>query len=115
MDDGRGPGHRSLSRSGVLLFVSGVLQALNRAYSLTTGWIAAAIGLYVLTFVLDSAAFGPTVRRQLAEARHETVVHLPNRPDGLRVKEVPIDACGGACPSCGRRRIGAIRGGLPCR
>lgn len=55
----------------VLLFVSGALMVLNGAYSFTTGWIAAAIGLYVLTFALGIAAFGPTVRRQLAEARRD--------------------------------------------
>lgn len=55
----------------VLLFASGVLMVLTGAYSFTTGWIAAAIGLYVLTFALGITAFGPTVRRQLAEARRD--------------------------------------------
>lgn len=55
----------------VLLLASGVLMVLNGAYSFTTGWIVAAIGLYVLTFALGIAAFGPTVRRQLAEARRD--------------------------------------------
>ncbi len=55
----------------VLLFVSGVLMVLNSAYSFTTGWIATAIGLYVVTFMLGIVAFGPTVRRQLAEARRD--------------------------------------------
>lgn len=60
----------------VLLFMSGVAMVARGAYSFTTGWIAAAIGLYLLTFILGIVAFGPTVRRQLAEARRD-----PSSPD----------------------------------
>ena len=55
----------------LLLFVTGALMVVRGAYSLTTGWIAASIGLYLVTFVLGIVAFGPTVRRQLAEARRD--------------------------------------------
>lgn len=55
----------------VILFVTGVLMVASGAYSFMTGWIAAAIGLYLLTFVLGIVAFGPTVRRQLTEARRD--------------------------------------------
>lgn len=55
----------------VLVFVTGVLMVVRGTYSFTTGWIAAAIGLYLVTFALGVAAFGPTVRRQLAEARRD--------------------------------------------
>ena len=55
----------------LLLFVTGALMVVRGAYSFTTGWIAASIGLYLVTFVLGIVAFGPTVRRQLAEARRD--------------------------------------------
>jgi uncharacterized membrane protein len=37
-------------------------------YSFETGWIVAAIALYVLTALLGLLAFAPAIRRQLAEA-----------------------------------------------
>ena len=49
----------------VILFITGVLMVASGAYSFMTGWIAAAIALYLLTFVLGIVAFGPTVRRRL--------------------------------------------------
>lgn len=55
----------------VAVFATGVLMVAGGAYSFTTGWIAAAIALYLVTFVLGIVAFGPTVRRQLAEARRD--------------------------------------------
>ena len=55
----------------VILFVTGVAMAVRGPYSLTSGWIAAAIGLYLVTFVIGIAAFGPNVRRQLVEARRD--------------------------------------------
>ena len=55
----------------VVLLVTGVLMVAGGAYSFTTGWIAAAIALYLLAVVIGIVAFGPTVRRQLAEARRD--------------------------------------------
>jgi uncharacterized membrane protein len=55
----------------VLVFITGVLMVASGAYSFTTGWIAAAIALYLVALVVGVAAFGPTVRRQLAEAKRD--------------------------------------------
>ncbi len=55
---------------GVLL-VTGVLMVLAGQYSFETGWIAAAIALYVLVALLGLFAFAPTIRRQLAEAEQD--------------------------------------------
>lgn len=55
----------------VAVLISGALMVARGAYSFTTGWIVAAIALYILTFVLGIVAFGPTVRRQLAEAKRD--------------------------------------------
>ncbi len=55
----------------IVLLVTGVLLVLSGAYSFTTGWILAAIGLYIATAVIGIAAFGPAIRRQLAEAEKD--------------------------------------------
>lgn len=55
----------------VVLLITGVLMVLSGAYSFTTGWILAAIGLYVATAVIGIAAFAPAIRRQLAEAERD--------------------------------------------
>lgn len=55
---------------GVLL-VTGVLMILGGLYSFETGWIAAAIGLYVITAIVGVALYGPAIRRQLAEAERD--------------------------------------------
>lgn len=55
---------------GVVL-VTGVLMVLAGAYSFETGWIAAAIVLYVLVAILGIAVFAPAIRRQLAEAERD--------------------------------------------
>jgi len=52
----------------VVLLVTGVLMIAGGLYSFTTGWIVAAVGLYVLTALLGLLAFAPAIRRQLAEA-----------------------------------------------
>lgn len=52
----------------IVLLVTGVLMVLGGAFSFTTGWILAAIGLYVATAVIGLVAFGPAIRRQLIEA-----------------------------------------------
>jgi uncharacterized membrane protein len=55
----------------VVVLVTGVAMVARGAYSFSTGWIAAAIALYLLAVVLGVVAFGPTVRRQLAEAERD--------------------------------------------
>jgi uncharacterized membrane protein len=45
---------------GVLL-VTGVLLVLGGLYGFETGWIAAAIVLYVLTAIVGVALFGPAI------------------------------------------------------
>ena len=52
----------------IVLLLTGVLMVLGGAFSFTTGWILAAIGLYVATAVIGLLAFGPAIRRQLVEA-----------------------------------------------
>ncbi len=51
-----------------VVLLTGVLMVLNGLYSFETGWIAAAIGLFVLTAILGITLFAPAIRRQLAEA-----------------------------------------------
>ena len=55
---------------GVLL-ITGILMILTGAYSFQTGWIDAAIVLYVGVAIIGAAAFGPAIRRQLAEATRD--------------------------------------------
>lgn len=55
---------------GVLL-VTGVLMVMAGQYSFETGWLALAIALYVIVAVLGIFAFGPAIRRQLAEAERD--------------------------------------------
>jgi uncharacterized membrane protein len=49
----------------VLVLITGVLMVLTGQYSFETGWIAAAIALYVLVALLGVAVFAPAIRRQL--------------------------------------------------
>lgn len=53
---------------GVLL-VTGLLMVLDGAYSLTAGWLATAVVLFVLTALVGIAFFAPAIRRQLVEAQ----------------------------------------------
>jgi uncharacterized membrane protein len=46
-------------------------MVVTGAYSFETRWIAASIVLYILTAVLGITAFGPAIRRQLAEAERD--------------------------------------------
>lgn len=55
----------------VVLLITGILMVLGGAFSFTTGWILAAIGLYIATAVIGIAFFAPAVRRQLAEAERD--------------------------------------------
>jgi uncharacterized membrane protein len=55
----------------VLVLTTGIVMVARGVYSFTTGWIVAAIALYVLAVVVGVVAFGPTVRSQLAEAKRD--------------------------------------------
>ncbi len=50
------------------LLVTGLLMVWGGLYPLTSGWILAALGLYVITALLGIAVFAPAIRRQLALA-----------------------------------------------
>lgn len=52
-----------------LVLLTGIAMVARGVYSFTTGWIVAAIGLYLLAVVVGIVAFSPTIRRQLAEAK----------------------------------------------
>jgi uncharacterized membrane protein len=52
----------------VVLLITGVLMVVSGAFSFQTGWIAAAIALYVVVVVVGIALYAPGVRRQIAEA-----------------------------------------------
>jgi uncharacterized membrane protein len=54
-----------------LVLLTGIVMVARGVYSFTTGWIVAAIGLYLLAVVVGIVAFSPTIRRQLAEARRD--------------------------------------------
>jgi uncharacterized membrane protein len=52
----------------VVLLITGVLMVVSGAFSFQTGWIAAAIALYVVVIVVGIALYAPGLRRQIAEA-----------------------------------------------
>ena len=55
----------------ILLLVTGVLMVITGAYSFETGWIAAAIVLYIVTAIVGITLFAPAIRRQQAEAERD--------------------------------------------
>ena len=55
----------------IVLLITGIGMVLTGAYSFETGWIAASVGLYVLTAILGITMFAPAIRRQLAEAERD--------------------------------------------
>jgi len=55
----------------IVLLITGVGMVLTGVYSFTTGWIVISLVLYVAVAILGVAAFGPAIRRQLAEAEHD--------------------------------------------
>ncbi|HET9522221.1 MAG TPA: DUF2269 family protein [Candidatus Limnocylindrales bacterium] len=55
----------------IVLLVTGVLMVLTGAYSFETGWIAAAIVLYIATAIVGITLFAPALRRQQAEAERD--------------------------------------------
>jgi uncharacterized membrane protein len=80
----------------VLVLITGIAMVARGAYSFTTGWIAAAIALYFVAVVVGIVAFGPTVRRQLAEARRDpsspAYVDLAQRNQRLTVVTIVVVA-----------------------
>ncbi len=52
----------------IVLLVTGVLMVVGGLYSFETGWIAAAIVLYVVVAVIGITLYAPAIRRQLATA-----------------------------------------------
>jgi uncharacterized membrane protein len=67
----RGLDNRLATPAYIVVLITGIGMVLTGAYSFETGWIAAAIGLYIVTAVLGIVAFAPSIRRQLAEARRD--------------------------------------------
>lgn len=78
----------------VVVLVTGVVMVARGAYSFTTGWIVAAIALYFLAVVVGIAAFGPTIRRQLAEAMRDpsspAYAELARRNDRLTIVTLAV-------------------------
>lgn len=54
-----------------VLLATGIGMVLTGAYSFSTRWIAAGIGLYALAIGIGIAFFAPALRRQLAEAERD--------------------------------------------
>lgn len=52
----------------VVLLITGVLMVVGGAFSFQTGWIIAAIALYVVVVVMGIALYSPALKRQIAEA-----------------------------------------------
>jgi len=66
----------------IVVLLTGIGMVLIGAYSFTTGWILAAIGLYVAVAVIGIAAFAPAMRRQLAEAERDPASDVYRRAAG---------------------------------
>lgn len=52
----------------VVLLVTGVLMIVGGVFSFQTGWIVAALAIYVVVVVIGIALYAPALRRQIAEA-----------------------------------------------
>ena len=52
----------------VVVLLTGLAMVFLGVFSFTTGWIQAAIALYVLVVILSIAVYSPALRRQLREA-----------------------------------------------
>jgi uncharacterized membrane protein len=55
----------------ILVLLTGLGMVLAGAFSFTTGWIVAAIALYVALVVVGIAFFSPAIKRQLEEAQRD--------------------------------------------
>ena len=52
----------------IVVLLTGLGMVFLGVFSFTTGWIQAALALYVLVVILSVAAYSPALRRQLREA-----------------------------------------------
>jgi uncharacterized membrane protein len=79
-----------------LVLLTGIAMVVRGVYSFTTGWIVAAIALYALAVVVGVVAFGPTVKRQLAEAKRDpssaAYAELARRNDALTLVTLAVVA-----------------------
>lgn len=66
----------------VVLLITGVLMVIGGVFSFQTGWIIAAIALYVVVVVIGIALYSPALKRQIAEA--ETDPTSPAYADAAR-------------------------------
>jgi uncharacterized membrane protein len=55
----------------IVVLITGIGMVLAGAYSFTTGWILAAIAIYVAVAVIGIVLFGPALRRQLDESERD--------------------------------------------
>jgi uncharacterized membrane protein len=55
----------------IVLLGSGLLMVASGPFPLGSGWILAALALYVFTALLGVTLFAPAIRRQLAEAERD--------------------------------------------
>ena len=52
----------------VVLLITGVLMVIGGVFTFQTGWIIAALVLYVVVVVVGIAFYAPALKRQIAEA-----------------------------------------------
>ena len=52
----------------IVVLLTGLGMVFLGVFSFATGWIQAALGLYVLVVIVGAALYSPAIRRQLAEA-----------------------------------------------
>jgi uncharacterized membrane protein len=55
----------------IVLLITGVLMVAGGAFSFQTGWIMAALALYVALVIVGIFLYAPTIRRQLQEAERD--------------------------------------------
>ena len=55
----------------ILVLLTGLGMVFAGAFSFTTGWIVAAIALYVALVIVGIAFFSPAIKRQLGEAQRD--------------------------------------------
>jgi len=52
----------------VVLLITGILMVVGGVFSFQTGWIMAAIALYLVVVVVGIAFYAPALKRQISEA-----------------------------------------------
>lgn len=55
----------------IVLLITGAWMVLGGAFSFQTGWIIAALVLYVLLVIVGIFVYAPTIQRQLEEAERD--------------------------------------------